>query len=128
MVMGERAASVEGFRRRLELLLKGASVSQVELAARLETTQPAVSQWLNRKKMPGRETVAAIATQFPEVTAEWLEFGIGRMPNLALQVGRDEYRDGANWRFRPQPPDGGRDYGNANVWSFDPDIRTLVRE
>ncbi len=34
----------------------------------------------------------------------------------------------AVWGFRPAPPDGGRDFGNANVWSFKPDVDTFVRE
>jgi hypothetical protein len=32
------------------------------------------------------------------------------------------------WFFRLAPPDEGRDYGNANVWSLPWDIDTLVRE
>ncbi len=32
------------------------------------------------------------------------------------------------WGFRRAPEDGGRDYGNANVWSFDPGLDVLVRE
>lgn len=32
------------------------------------------------------------------------------------------------WFFRLTPPDEGRDYGNANVWSLPWDIDTLVRE
>jgi hypothetical protein len=34
----------------------------------------------------------------------------------------------ADWRFRPAPQDGGRDYGNANVLAFSPSIATMVRE
>ena len=34
----------------------------------------------------------------------------------------------AVWGFRPAPPDGGRDFGNANVWSFKPDVDSFVRE
>jgi hypothetical protein len=33
-----------------------------------------------------------------------------------------------DWFFRRTPPDEGRDYGNANVWSLPWDIDTLVRE
>ncbi len=32
------------------------------------------------------------------------------------------------WWFRPGPPDGGRDFGNANIFATPPDIPTLVRE
>jgi RNA polymerase primary sigma factor len=41
---------------------------------------------------------------------------------------RDEYRGQAVWDFRPAPRDGGRDFGNANVWSFNPGLDVLVRE
>ena len=33
-----------------------------------------------------------------------------------------------DWAFRPIPSDRGRDYGNANIWAFKPDIRTLAKE
>ena len=32
----------------------------------------------------------------------------------------------AIWDFRNAPPDGGRDYGNANVLAFTPYLHTLV--
>lgn len=32
------------------------------------------------------------------------------------------------WRFRGGNPDGGRDYGNANVWAFDPTLDVFTRE
>src|SRR5207244_49454 len=41
---------------------------------------------------------------------------------------RAEYEGKTGWRFRFAPPDGGRDYGNANVWAFDPTIATMVRD
>ena len=33
-----------------------------------------------------------------------------------------------SWTFRAAPPDGGRDFGNSNVWSFGPGPDVLVRE
>lgn len=42
---------------------------------------------------------------------------------------RDErVQKDTGWFFRLTPPDEGRDYGNANVWSLPWDIDTLVRE
>jgi len=32
------------------------------------------------------------------------------------------------WEFRPAPKDGGMDFGNSNVWSFNPGLDVLVRE
>ena len=33
-----------------------------------------------------------------------------------------------DWWFRPEPPDKSRDFGNANIWTFRPDLDTFVRE
>ncbi|WP_022926730.1 hypothetical protein [Patulibacter americanus] len=33
-----------------------------------------------------------------------------------------------HWQFRPENPDGGRDFGNANVWAFDPTLEVFTRE
>ncbi|HEX5925559.1 MAG TPA: hypothetical protein VFY45_17125 [Baekduia sp.] len=33
-----------------------------------------------------------------------------------------------HWRFRKGNPDGGRDFGNANVWAFDPTLDVFTRE
>src|SRR2546423_3837309 len=33
-----------------------------------------------------------------------------------------------DWWFRPEPPDRSRDFGNANIWTFKPDLDTFVRE
>ncbi len=35
---------------------------------------------------------------------------------------------GLSWRFRGGNPDGGRDFGNANVWAFDPTLDVFTRE
>jgi len=32
------------------------------------------------------------------------------------------------WRFRAEHPDGAKDFGNSNVWSFEPTLATFVRE
>lgn len=33
-----------------------------------------------------------------------------------------------HWRFRAANPDGGRDFGNANIWAFDPTLDVFTRE
>src|SRR4051794_14261484 len=33
-----------------------------------------------------------------------------------------------HWQFRGENPDGGRDFGNANVWAFDPTLDVFTRE
>src|SRR3954451_5386599 len=33
-----------------------------------------------------------------------------------------------NWQFRGENTDGGRDFGNANVWAFDPTLAVFTRE
>lgn len=33
-----------------------------------------------------------------------------------------------DWAFRPEPADKSRDFGNANIWTFRPDLDTFVRE
>ena len=33
-----------------------------------------------------------------------------------------------HWQFRGENSDGGRDFGNANVWAFDPTLAVFTRE
>jgi hypothetical protein len=41
---------------------------------------------------------------------------------------REHVRVTVDWWFRPEPPDKSRDFGNANIWTFRPDLDTFVRE
>jgi RNA polymerase primary sigma factor len=50
------------------------------------------------------------------------------MRAAAPEADREDYRQQAVWDFRPAPRDGGKDFGNSNVWSFDPGLDVLVRE
>jgi RNA polymerase primary sigma factor len=97
------------------------------LADRIEGTQAAVSQWCTGKKAPSNQNIEAVARALG-ISREWLELGIGPMRVADPSIQRAAYRSQAFWGFRPAPPDGGRDFGNANVWSFDPTIEVLVRE
>jgi RNA polymerase primary sigma factor len=91
------------------------------------TTQPAVSQWLSGKKEPSAENLTDIAKHL-KIERRWLVDGIPPMKTDDPNTDRDEYKRLAGWGFRKAPPDGGRDYGNANVWSLDPGLDVLVRE
>lgn len=109
-----------------EILIEKA-LTQGELAKRVNASPAAVSQWLSGKKTPSRDNVRAIALALG-VSTEWLEFGIGLAPEPDIERAREEYRSVLAWRFRNEPDDGGRDYGNSNVWALNPSIDTLVRE
>jgi RNA polymerase primary sigma factor len=112
---------------RLTLALETANITQSKLGQVVGASQPAVSQWLTGKKAPAAENMEALARAL-RVNREWLATGAGRMRAADPDTDRDEYRDQAVWDFRPAPRDGGRDFGNANVWSFDPGLDVLVRE
>lgn len=110
---------------RLKQALQASRKTQEQLADAVSASQSAVSQWLSGRRTPTRANVNSAAL-FLDVDAAWLESGEGTGPEVSAQ--REEYEAEACWQFRREPQDGGRDYGNANVWSFDPDIATLVRE
>jgi transcriptional regulator with XRE-family HTH domain len=112
---------------RLKKALEAASITQSKLAALVGTTQSAVSQWLSGKKDPSPQNVADLA-KYLKVEQRWLVEGIPPMKAHDPGAERDEYKRLAGWRFRQAPKDGGRDYGNANVWSLDPGLDVLVRE
>jgi transcriptional regulator with XRE-family HTH domain len=117
------------FATRLRLALNIAGKSQTELAEAINTSGSAVSQWLSGGKNPSRLSVEA-ASRFLGVDVGWLLGGVGPAPQSpgVSSAERTEYAEHSGWRFRPQPEDGGREYGNAGVWTFKPDIETFVRE
>lgn len=51
-----------------------------------------------------------------------------RRENLQKASGSLDVQKNTGWFFRRTPPDEGRDYGNANIWSLPWDIDTLARE
>lgn len=104
-----------------------AGITQSKLADVIGTTQPAVSMWLSGKKDPTEENLAACA-RATGVRVEWLLSGIPPMKAEDATADRAEYKTAAGWAFRRAPADGGKDFGNANVWSFDPGLDHLVRE
>src|SRR5438874_1643181 len=107
----ENHGAAEAFKHRLGQALRGIGTSQADLATAVNVTPAAVSQWLAGSKTPTRENIAAIGA-YLEIPQEWLLFGVGKPPEAILRAGRLEYRSSADWRFRLEPADGGRDYGN----------------
>lgn len=112
---------------RLRKVVETADITQSKLAALVGTTQSAVSQWLSGKKDPSPENLTDLAKHL-KVERRWLVEGIPPMKAYDLDAEREEYKRLAGWGFRKAPKDGGRDYGNANVWSLDPGLDVLVRE
>lgn len=120
------------FAQRLAAALARRQLSQTQLAAALErrncrVTPGAVSQWVKGTKRPERDKAVLIADLL-KVDVEWLLTGDPSKAPVDLEDLRDAYRQACCWAFREAPQDGGRDFGNANIWSFQPSIRTLVRE
>ena len=107
--------------------MENASITQSNLAALVGISQPAVSQWLSGKKEPSPESLSDIAKHL-KIERRWLVEGIPPMKMDDPNTDREEYKKLAGWGFRAAPDDGGRDYGNANVWSLDPGLDVLVRE
>src|SRR5262245_11825276 len=108
--------SGEAFGQRLLTALKQASVSQTELANRLEVSKGLVSQWVAGSKECPEDRVQQIAAV--------LNADLGYLQGkLALAPGAPEFL--GDWYFR-ETSDGGRDYGNPNVFATPPDIATLV--
>ena len=112
---------------RLRKVMELASITQSKLATLVGALQPAVSQWLSGKKDPSPENLNDIARHL-KIERRWLVEGIPPMKADDPDADRDEYKKLAGWGFRRAPEDGGRDYGNANVWSLDPGLDVLVRE
>ncbi|MBI3319514.1 MAG: helix-turn-helix transcriptional regulator [Candidatus Omnitrophica bacterium] len=112
---------------RLPRAIQAAGITQGKLAELIGASQPAVSQWCTGKKIPSEENYPSLAGALG-VNVDWLRTGSGRMKAVDESADRLAYQQQATWGFRAAPKDGGRDYGNANVWSFDPSLEVLVRE
>ena len=120
----------DDFSGRLQQALKARGITGAELAERVDVTPGAVSQWTTGRKKPRRETGAAIAAVL-DVDVSWLEYGEGTGPAADLEAERKAYageKKTPGWAFRPLPADGGMDFGNANVWVFDPNLENFTRE
>src|SRR2546425_8851268 len=100
---------------RLAWALKDAGITQSYVAEQIGSTQAAISQWCTGRKVPTAENLEMIARSLG-LNRQWLELGVGAVRTVDLAAQRDDYQRRAFWGFRSAPPDGGRDFGNANVW------------
>lgn len=112
---------------RLAALMDAKGMTQAQLAERLGTSQPAISQWLRGLKTPGADRLSQLSVLFG-VEEEWLASGNGKRPDFQIVKDQESYMSNVQWRFRKGPVDGGRDHGNANLWALKWDLETLVRE
>jgi RNA polymerase primary sigma factor len=112
---------------RISLAMDLKKMNQSQLAEQLDVSQSTVSDYVRGEKRPRQKRVEKLA-EVLAVQPQWLVFGEGKGPSPDITAQRKEYTKKAGWQFRKAPPDGGRDYGNANLFSFSPDIDTLVRE
>lgn len=113
--------------RRLRQAIEHRPMSQTDVAKQLGLSGAAVSQWLSGAKQPNRENIKSIS-ELLGVDPQWLEYGSGTGPQTDPENDRAEYQADTCWRMRTAPVDGGRDYGNSIIETFDPDLVTMVRE
>lgn len=118
---------LNGHTGRLRAAFAASGFTQASFAARLEVSQSTVSMWLAGDRQPDRTMTRRIAALL-DVAPTWLDYGVGQGPREDLAALRAAYREDVAWIFRPEQPDGSRDFGNANIFSFSPTIGTFVRE
>ena len=112
---------------RLRWALLTAGLDPPSLARRLGVLPATVRRWLNGTTALPARRYQDIATAL-DVSADWLRDGTEPGPGIDHADSFASIGDRPAWEFRAAPRDGGRDFGNANVWSFDPGPNILVRE
>lgn len=111
---------------RVRSAMKGRNMKQKELAAELGVTAAAVSQYLAGEIPPDRLEQIARALN---VSSQWLTTGGPPVPEFIASLRQQQFAEkNYGWVFRPAPYDGGRSYGNSNVWALPWDVATFVRE
>lgn len=113
--------------KRMKMALDAAGYSQSEIARELGVGQSTVSQWLKGSRRPERGMLERFAS-LTGTTAMWLDYGEGEGPRSSLEPTRAAYRSDVHWMFTSERPDGSRDFGNANIFSFKPTVSAFVRE
>ncbi|MFZ3570315.1 sigma-70 family RNA polymerase sigma factor [Streptomyces sp. BH097] len=96
------------FGRWLAEQMRDNRVDRDELARRLGVTRAVVSAWLDNRSVPRPDLLVEVKALFP--------------------VGRQDRATQAVWYHRPGHEDGGREFGNAAAFAFDPDVEVLARE
>lgn len=118
---------MDDFGERLKYAIGIRDLNQSDLADKLNLSQSTISDYVRGEKNPRQDKVKKLSSVL-DADPAWLLLGDGERPYPDMSKMRSEYGEKAGWQFRDAPDDGGRDYGNANLFSFDPDIDTLVRE
>ena len=114
--------------QRLAFLAENSGLTQGEIAERVGVSAASVSNWFSGSKPPSRANIEKLNGLFGLGGSTWIESGKGEVPIPRPEVFRGAHLNATGWGFRPAPEDKGRDYGNANVWAFDPTISVMVRD
>ncbi len=117
---------MQGFAERLNAALANAGLTQSQLAQDLGISAAAVSGWCKGTKQPKSAHLGRIA-EILSVNVDFLMLGVGEM-GKDLDAERAAYREDFEWYWRPDPPDGGRTYGDAAGFAFPPGLKSLARE
>ena len=105
---------------RLKAVLAEQGKTQAWLAKSLGVTPGRVSQWISGSRACPLARIDGIADLLG------IDAGYLKGDYAAAEVAAEEAA--VEWYFRHAPDDGGRDYGNSNVFATPPDTATLVRE
>ncbi len=113
--------------RRLDVLMNIKGVNQKEVAKKIKSSQPQVSDWLKDKREISKANLEKIADYFG-VTKEWLATGEGDNPEIIQKKLRDDYSKNTTWNFRPIPLDGGYSGGSLLTHALTNKNETLAKE
>jgi RNA polymerase primary sigma factor len=92
-------------------------MSQAELAAEIGVTRAAVSAWITNRAEPQMNKIQAIE--------DVLGLSSG---SLVSRQDPGTSVEALTWYHRPAHDDGGREFGNAAAFAFDPNLGVLARE
>jgi len=112
-----KALETEDFGPWLARQLRRQGMSQQDLADKVAVTRAAVSAWVTGRAMPRPETVRLIAEALGVEQLSLYSLAEEPLPASAL-----------TWYHRPAYVDGGREFGNAAAFAFEPSLSALVRE
>lgn len=124
---------------RLREAVDKSGLSRADLATALGVTPGALSHWITGRRACPPEILARIA-EILKIDKGWLlgktaAHAAERPPDRAPSGRSLRSREakmaemvGVEWGFRDAPHDGGRDFGNPNIYATPPDVETLVRE
>jgi transcriptional regulator with XRE-family HTH domain len=108
-----------GLADRIRRAVANSGLSAGDVAERLGVSRAYVSHWINGRRAPSANQLDQLADALG-VSSVWLRRGTQAQPATSFPA--------SAWSFRPGPEDGGRDYGNPNVFAMPVDIGNLTRE